>query len=87
MSDLWKALEAFDPHTADPYVCWVLLEMEQRGYIKIRNGTIILTEQSWEVLPEPLDDTVPLWKCKTAKGVLMSESPTPWTLHPWRPFW
>ena len=75
MCDFWQAIETFDPYTADPHFCWALLEMETEHYITIRNGKITPTRKCEFVSAQAiLDRPAPLWKCKTAKGLLMKEA-------------
>jgi len=75
MVDFWKAIEEFDPHTADPHFCWALLQMEAECYITIKNGTITPTGKVFEVSPQAiLDRPAEVWECKAAKEMLTLEA-------------
>jgi hypothetical protein len=75
MSDFWKAIEEFDPRTADPHFCWALLRMEEQRYIRIKKGKIIPTGKVTEISPQAiLDRPAPRWECDLSKTALVLES-------------
>jgi hypothetical protein len=75
MVDFWKAIETFDPHTADPHFCWALLQMEAECYITIKHGTIIPTGKVFEISPQAiLDRPAEVWECNAAKEMLTMEA-------------
>lgn len=75
MSDFWKLIEEFDPHTADPHFCWALLRMEEERYIRIRNGKITPTEKGMEISPHSiLARSATRAECNAAQAVLVMEA-------------
>jgi hypothetical protein len=75
MTDFWKAIEEFDPLTADPHLCWALLRMEEERYVRIRNGKVIPTGKVTQVSPQAiLDRPAPLWERNLAKATLLMEA-------------
>jgi hypothetical protein len=54
MKKSWKWLDDFDPATAEPHLCWAVLELETQGYIRIERGKIHVTPKGRSVSPRPI---------------------------------
>lgn len=76
MTSVFKNLEAFDPHTADPHFCWALMRMEEEGYVRISNGKIIPTRNGMEDSPQAILDrsAAPRIECEISKAILEAEA-------------
>ena len=74
MMNWFKRYKNFDPRSADPFVCWAVMEMEREGYLQICRGKVTVTDKGQLVSPAPiLRQQPPLWECNLSKAVLILE--------------